>query len=92
VIRKSRWFTRGWTLQELIAPASVKFFSKDEELLGDKGSLKQTLHEITGIAMQALEGSPMTCFTVDERMLWARGRNTMREEDAAYSLLGIFDV
>jgi Mrp family chromosome partitioning ATPase len=86
VIRKSRWFTRGWTLQELIAPASVKFFSKDEELLGDKGSLKQTIHEITGIAMQALEGSPMTCFTMDERMLWARGRNTMREEDAAYSL------
>jgi hypothetical protein len=92
VIRKSRWFTRGWTLQELIAPASVEFFSKDGERLGDKESLKQTLHEITGIAMQALEGSPMTCFTVDERMLWARGRNTKREEDAAYSLLGIFDV
>jgi hypothetical protein len=69
VIRKSRWFTRGWTLQELIAPASVEFFSKDGERLGDKKSLKQTLHEITGIAVQALEGSPMTSFTVDERML-----------------------
>ena len=92
VIRKSRWFTRGWTLQELIAPASVEFFSKDGERLGDKESLKQTLHEITGIAVQALEGSLMTCFTVDERMQWAQGRNTKREEDAAYSLLGIFDV
>jgi hypothetical protein len=84
--------TRGWTLQELIAPASVKFFSKDGEQLGDKTSLTQTLHKITGITVQALEGSPMTCFTVEERMLWAQGRNTKREEDAAYSLLGIFDV
>ncbi|CAN9481224.1 unnamed protein product [Alternaria alternata] len=92
VIRKSRWFTRGWTLQELIAPASVEFFSKDGERLGDKESLKLTLHEITGIAVQALEGIPMTGFTVDERMQWAQGRNTKREEDAAYSLLGIFDV
>ncbi|CAI9635548.1 unnamed protein product [Alternaria burnsii] len=92
VIRKSRWFTRGWTLQELIAPASVEFFSKDGERLGDKESLKLTLHEITGIAVQALEGIPMTSFTVDERMQWAQGRNTKREEDAAYSLLGIFDV
>jgi hypothetical protein len=91
-IRKSRWFTRGWTLQELIAPASVDFFSKDGERLGNKDSLTQTLHEITGIAVQALEGSPMTCFTVDERMQWAQGRKTKREEDAAYSLLGIFDV
>jgi hypothetical protein len=92
VIRKSRWFTRGWTLQELIAPVSVGFYSKDGERLGDKESLKQTLHEITGIAVQALERSPMTTFTVDERMLCARGRKTKREEDAAYSLLGIFDV
>ncbi|CAN9164932.1 unnamed protein product [Alternaria alternata] len=92
VIRKSRWFTRGWTLQELIAPASVEFFSKDGERVGDKESLKLTLHEITGIAVQALEGIPMTSFTVDERMQWAQGRNTKREEDAAYSLLGIFDV
>ncbi|EDU43562.1 vegetative incompatibility protein HET-E-1 [Pyrenophora tritici-repentis Pt-1C-BFP] len=92
VIRKSRWFTRGWTLQELIAPASVEFFSKEGERLGDKESLKQTLHEITGITMRALEGSPMTCFTVDERMQWAQGRNTKCEEDEAYSLLGIFDV
>ncbi|CAN9379535.1 unnamed protein product [Alternaria alternata] len=92
VIRKSRWFTRGWTLQELIAPASVEFFSKDGERVGDKKSLKLTLHEITGIAVQALEGIPMTSFTVDERMQWAQGRNTKREEDAAYSLLGIFDV
>ena len=27
--RKSAWFRRGWTLQELIAPASVDFFCKE---------------------------------------------------------------
>jgi hypothetical protein len=48
--KKSRWFTRGWTLQELIAPVSVEFFSVEGERLGDKKSLERTLHEITGIA------------------------------------------
>jgi hypothetical protein len=91
-IETSRWFTRGWTLQELIAPASVEFFSKEGDRLGDKTSLMPTLHDITGIAMQALDGSPMSCFTVDERMSWAERRKTRREEDSAYSLLGIFDI
>ncbi|KAF2820926.1 HET-domain-containing protein [Ophiobolus disseminans] len=90
--KKSRWFTRGWTLQELIAPKSVEFFSKEEQRLGDKQSMEQTLHEITRIAIQALQGKPLPQFTVDERMSWAEKRHTKREEDAAYSLLGIFDI
>ena len=90
--KKSRWFTRGWTLQELIAPRSVEFFSAECERLGDKQSLKQTLHEMTGIAVQALQGNPLSYFSIDERMLWAANRQTKREEDAAYSLLGIFDI
>jgi hypothetical protein len=52
----------------------------------------QTLHDITRTAVQALKGSPIASFTVEERMLWAQRRNTKREEDAAYSLLGIFNV
>ena len=88
----SRWFTRGWTLQELVAPTSVKFFSKESEQLGNKSSLMQDIHEITGIAVRALQGSPLSQFSVNERMSWATRRETKREEDAAYSLLGIFDV
>lgn len=91
-IRKSRWFTRGWTLQEIIAPASVEFFSKEGTRIGDRKSLLQTLHEITGISIQALEGRPLTTFTVEERLSWAKRRETKRQEDAAYCLLGIFDV
>ena len=47
--RASKWFMRGWTLQELIAPHSVEFFSKDYKRLGDRVSLRQQVHEITGI-------------------------------------------
>lgn len=90
--RKSRWFTRGWTLQELLAPASVKFFSKDWELLGDKKSLERLIYKITGIPIRALRGSPLSDFRVTERLLWAEKRETTREEDKAYSLLGIVDV
>jgi hypothetical protein len=90
--RRSRWFERGWTLQELIAPKSVEFFSKDCELLGDKKSLEQYICEITRIPSKALRGSPLPTFSVAERMSWAETRKTTYEEDIIYSLLGIFDV
>jgi hypothetical protein len=89
---KSRWFTRGWTLQELIAPASVEFFSEEEVRLGDKQSLEQSLHRITGVAVKALQGSPLSEFTESERFSWAAKRQTKREEDEAYCMLGIFGV
>jgi hypothetical protein len=90
--RKSRWFTRGWTLQELLAPSSVEFFCSNKERLGDKKSLEQLLHEITGIACAALQGTLLSEFSVNERMSWAETRQTRREEDRAYSLLGIFGI
>ncbi|KAF4629944.1 hypothetical protein G7Y89_g8198 [Cudoniella acicularis] len=90
--RNSRWFTRGWTLQELIAPLSVEFFCSNSNRLGDKMSLEGQLHKITGIPVSALRGSPLSYFSFDNRVLWARNRKTKREEDLAYSLLGIFDI
>ncbi|KAH8767807.1 kinesin light chain [Hyaloscypha sp. PMI_1271] len=91
--QKSRWFTRGWTLQELIAPASVEFFSEEGELLGNKASLERHICEITGIPVKALRGaSSLSDFSVTERIAWSENRETTRKEDIAYSLLGIFDV
>ena len=90
--QKSRWFTRGWTLQELIAPPFVGFFSSTGRRLGDKRSLGQQLHEITGIPVSALLGAALSEFGVNERMIWAQGRETKRPEDMAYSLLGIFGI
>ncbi|KAH7065088.1 NACHT domain-containing protein [Macrophomina phaseolina] len=90
--RKSRWFNRGWTLQELLAPAQVEFFSQEWQRLGDKTSLMQHIHEATGIPHSALEGAPLAKFSVNERLSWNEHRQTKHEEDKAYSLLGIFGV
>ncbi|KAH8794724.1 hypothetical protein BGZ57DRAFT_1012390 [Hyaloscypha finlandica] len=90
--RKSRWFTRGWTLQELIAPRLVDFFSSEGERLGSKLSLESVIHEITGIAHKALRGDALSNFSIKERRSWTERRNTTIEVDEAYCLIGIFDV
>jgi hypothetical protein len=89
--RGSRWFTRGWTLQELLAPRVVEFFSRDCKLLGNKDSLEQQIHEITRIEVPALRGH-LSQFGYDKRRMWAMKRETTIEEDQVYCLLGIFDV
>lgn len=90
--KHSRWFTRGWTLQELIAPSSVEFFSRDGTRLGSKESLGGQIHAITGIAASALQGTPLDQFTINERISWAARRETTIEEDQVYCVLGIFGV
>jgi hypothetical protein len=90
--RSSRWFTRGWTLQELLAPSVVEFFSQEWERLGDKTSLKLLIQKVTSIPHEALDGAPLSQFSVAERLRWKGERQTKREEDSWYSLLGIFDV
>jgi hypothetical protein len=90
--RASRWFTRGWTLQELIAPQSVEFFSREGQRIGDKASLEQLLHEITGIPRTVLQNCPLDKFSIAERKTWAAKRETKEEEDLVYCLLGILNV
>lgn len=90
--KQSRWFTRGWTLQELLAPKTVEFFSRKGRRLGDKDSLRNIIHGITGIPVDALLGSHLSEFTVSERFSWTDNRQTTREEDSAYCLLGIFGI
>ncbi|XP_014553890.1 hypothetical protein COCVIDRAFT_28947 [Bipolaris victoriae FI3] len=90
--RASRWFTRGWTLQELLAPESVEFFSKEWRRLGDKTSLQTHIWEATRIPNAALRGVPLLQFSIDERMKWSEHRETKVPEDRAYCLIGIFGV
>lgn len=90
--RRSRWFTRGWTLQELLAPASVEFFSKQGRRLGSRVSLEQEIQEITAIPTAALRGQLLSEFSVEERRSWAAKRITTLKEDRVYCLLGIFGV
>ena len=89
---ESKWFRRGWTLQELIAPRYIEFFSSQYQRLGDKRSLEQQIHEITGIPIEALRGSSLNKFSTVQRMAWTKNRETTEEEDSAYCLLGILGV
>ena len=90
--KNCRWFTRGWTLQELLAPQVVEFFSREWERLGNKESLEEHIHKITRIPIAALQGRPLSEFGIDERMSWAENRYTTIEEDQAYCLFGLFDL
>jgi hypothetical protein len=90
---KSKWFKRGWTLQELVAPRTVIFVSQGWQPLGTKAGLASTIKDITGIDLDVLchQRSPRDV-SVARRMSWAAQRETTRVEDEAYSLLGIFEV
>jgi hypothetical protein len=93
VLKHCRWFRRGWTLQELIAPREVSFFDQNWNFKGRKAFLLDEISAITGIGSTVLNHtSPLSSVTVATRMSWAARRETTREEDAGYCLLGIFDV
>ena len=90
--RKSRWFTRGWTLQELLAPLYVVFFGDDWTEIGTKSSLQEAISSVTGIHSQVLLMNYAGEISVAQRMAWASRRETARVEDKAYCLMGLFRV
>jgi len=95
MLSRSRWFTRGWTLQELVAPRVQRFYDANWNLLGTKEDLVEVIAEITRIPSLVLVEASATSlaqFTVAQKMSWAARRITTREEDMSYCLLGIFDI
>ena len=93
-IRGSKWFVRGWTLQELIAPERVLFVDRDwEGVIGSKSTLRNLISNITGIEEVArfdlLESTPISIAT---KMSWASKRECSRQEDLAYCLMGLFNI
>lgn len=89
----SRWFERGWTLQELIAPARVEFYDRNWYELGTKLSLAKELSKTTAIPIEVLVGKKNHLnYLTGERLSWSARRYTSREEDGAYCLLGLFDI
>jgi hypothetical protein len=91
----SKWFTRGWTLQELIAPREVMFYRNDWSLIDVRSSLAARIAKITGIAGKLLSEwklDELHSFSVAARLSWASRRKTTRAEDRAYSLMGLFGV
>ncbi|KAK5742070.1 hypothetical protein LTR17_003578 [Elasticomyces elasticus] len=91
--QRSAWFTRGWTLQELLAPRHVVFFAKDWSSLGDLRALLRLVAGLTKIPEAVLRGdTALHACTIAQRLSWASGRVTQRIEDQTYALLGILDV
>jgi hypothetical protein len=86
--RNSSWFTRGWTLQELLAPRWVEFFDHNWVRIGTKSSLESLIQSITNISH--LSNFDEAC--VAQKMSWASERQTSRLEDQAYCLMGLFEV
>jgi hypothetical protein len=104
--KKSVWFTRGWTLQELLAPETVVFLAQQWNVIGHKGnsgsknlpfhpgpSLNSVVSQITGIREIVLvDYEHSKILTFEDKLKWAANRNTTKEEDMVYCLLGIFGV
>ncbi|KAK5656630.1 hypothetical protein OQA88_4610 [Cercophora sp. LCS_1] len=92
-ISTSPWFTRGWTLQELLASPKIKFFDSGWNALGTKVTLAGLLVQATGIPHHILTGfASLDTASVAQRFSWASRRQTTRPEDMSYCLFGIFDV
>ncbi|KAI6041058.1 heterokaryon incompatibility protein-domain-containing protein [Pisolithus marmoratus] len=96
-----KWFSRGWTLQELIAPKVVHFLDRKWERIGDKAELAGALSKITRIPQKVLKEGLQKALnsrkdwerlSIAQIISWAADRTTTREEDRAYSLLGLLDV
>jgi hypothetical protein len=89
----SEWFRRGWTLQELIAPRNVEFYSANWTLIGSKLYLCEEIFKITGVSVKILRAidHPRQCSTA-QRMSWVANRKTTRIEDMAYCMMGLFDI
>lgn len=72
---QSKWFTRGWTLQELIASTSLELYTHDWKAIGTKLERYQELAEITSIDEQALTGMiEIGKFNAAQRLSWASHR------------------
>ena len=88
-----RWFSRGWTLQELIAPTIVKFYDQTWTMIGTKSELAREISNITSISERVLHDSrEVWRQSVAQRMSWLGNRKTTRKEDIAYCMIGIFDI
>jgi hypothetical protein len=93
ILEKSRWFSRGWTLQELLAPRFLEFYASDWSEIGTNLTLTPAIIKITAINESVFRGKQsLASCTIAERLSWMANRKTTREEDMAYCLLGIFDV
>lgn len=83
LFKASKWFTRGCTLQELLAPAHIVFWDNDWKMISTKSALKRLISDITRISAEVLEGEDLGLSSIAQRMSWDSRRKTTRTEDIA---------
>lgn len=89
----SEWYSRGWTLQELLAPLELEFYDKDWVYMGTKRGLRSPIRIVTGIDERHLSGEvDFRTACIAQKMSWIAGRSTTREEDIAYCMVGLFGI
>ncbi|KAI1740014.1 hypothetical protein F4680DRAFT_130831 [Xylaria scruposa] len=88
----AKWFSRGWCVQELLAPKAVKFYDMNWEYLGERNDLFKPLSKLSGINARYLNGKDYLNACIAVKMSWMASRTTSRPEDIAYSLLGLLGV
>jgi hypothetical protein len=94
-LSESAWFTRGWALQELVAPSAMEFYDQNWDFIGDRESLKDKISRIAGIANEILSRNHSQAIrhtSISHRMSWFKKRTTAKGEDMAYGLMGLFEV
>ncbi|KAF3011843.1 hypothetical protein E8E14_003544 [Neopestalotiopsis sp. 37M] len=92
-LENSRWFTRSWTLQELLAPKRLTLYDRDWTIIAGKEALSPIISVVTGIDEECIKGkTPISRYSISHRLSWAAGREATREEDVAYSLFGLCDI
>ncbi|KAK0707801.1 heterokaryon incompatibility protein-domain-containing protein [Lasiosphaeris hirsuta] len=92
-MKRCRWFRRGWTLQELLAPRNIQFYDRDWKFRGTKDNFVDIIKATTRIPKSILQGqTSIRDYSVASKMAWAAKRKTTRIEDTAYCLMGIFGV
>jgi hypothetical protein len=99
-LASSAWNTRGWTVQEFLAPKFVLFYQKDWSLYLDDRSpnhkdslaIMQEMGDATCIDARALVAFRPGMRDAREKLQWVSSRITTWQEDIAYSLFGIFGV
>jgi hypothetical protein len=92
ILCKSRWITRGWTLQELLAPSTITFYDAHWKEITTKATSITILSDVTRIPEYVLVTGDLSRNSIAQKMSWAAKRTTSRVEDVAYSLLGLFDI
>jgi hypothetical protein len=92
-LSRSTWFSESWTLPALVASGDLHYYSHNWKKLGSKASLSRQTSHVSGVTERVLvDPSALASICVSEKMSWAARRTTLRAEDRAYSLMGLFDI